>query len=101
MVAKSVRGMAKNKATCSEHEPNIKKPASGNLKGEAQGYGKMSCCPGESAVMNGGGKVRSHFKWHIHVFRCIDVREGKTLCFNCEETKNQGFKRLSGRELLL
>lgn len=102
-VAKSGRGMAKNKVICSEHEPNIKKPASGNLKGKTQGYCKMSRCPGESAVMNGGrkGKVRNIFKWHIHVFRCIDVHKGKTLYFICEETKNKGFKKLSRRELLL
>lgn len=48
-----------------------------------------------------GGKVRNIFKWHIHVFRCIDVHKGKTLYFICEETKNKGFKKLSRRELLL
>lgn len=49
----------------------------------------------------GGGKIRNVFKWHIHVFRYIDAHKEKTPCFQCEETKNKGFKRLSERKLLL
>lgn len=49
----------------------------------------------------GGGKIKNIFKWHIHVFKYIDAHKEKTLCFKCEETKNKGFKRLSGRKFLL
>lgn len=45
--------------------------------------------------------MKNIFKWHIHVFRYIDAHKEKTLCFKCEETKNKGFKRLSGRKFLL
>lgn len=79
-VVKSVRGRARNKAVCSEDEPNNKKPSIRRAAGGRQGCTSMSCV-GWSVVMSRVRKGLKYLKWHIHGLQFIDTHKGKSIMF--------------------